>query len=62
MEETTARFANLKVVEQKTEESPVATVSFAPGSKTVINETDAEIIDAATLTHGGARRTPEGKK
>ena len=21
-----------------------------------------EIIDAATLTHGGSRRTPEGKK
>lgn len=48
MEETTARFANLKVVEQKTEESPVVTVSFAPGSKTVINETDAGVIDAAT--------------
>ena len=28
----------------------------------VIPDFSDEIIDAATLTHGGARRTPEGKK
>jgi NAD(P) transhydrogenase subunit alpha len=28
----------------------------------VVPDFSDEIIDAATLTHGGARRTPEGKK
>ncbi len=37
-------------------------VKTTEGVATVIPDFSDEIIDAATVTHGGARRTPEGKK
>ena len=37
-------------------------VKTTDGVATVIPDFADEIIDAATVTHGGARRTPEGKK
>ena len=37
-------------------------VKTTEGVATVIPNFSDEIIDAATVTHGGARRTPEGKK
>jgi len=37
-------------------------VKTTEGVATVVPDFSDEIIDAATVTHGGARRTPEGKK
>jgi hypothetical protein len=37
-------------------------VKTTDGVATVVPDFSDEIIDAAAVTHGGSRRTPEGKK
>ena len=46
MEAATSGLSNLKI-EQEGKESPTVSKTFVPGSKTVINETDVGVIDAA---------------